>query len=61
MKNALNGLFKSADEYYNVISNTYRLLERSYDKKISIHAAGQWLLDNMYIIEEEYEKIKESK
>ena len=22
---------------------------------------GQWLLDNMYIIEEEYEKIKESK
>ena len=61
MKNALNGLFKSADEYYSVISNTYRLLERSYDRKISIHAAGQWLLDNMYIIEEEYEKIKESK
>lgn len=61
MKNTLNGLFKSAEEYYEVISNTYKLLERSYDKKISIHSAGQWLLDNMYIIEEEYENIKESK
>ncbi len=61
MKNTLNGIFKLADEHYKIIRNTYELLEKSYEKKISIHSAGQWLLDNMYIIEQEYENIKESK
>ncbi len=44
-----------------IILKTYNILEKSYEKNISIHSAGQWLLDNMYIIEEEYEKINESK
>ncbi len=61
MKNALNDLFRDAESHYKNISDTYKLLEKSYEKKISIHSAGQWLLDNMYIIEEEYQKIKDSK
>ncbi len=61
MKNTLNEIFNLAEEHFNIIKNTYELLEKSYEKKISIHAAGQWLLDNMYIIEQEYQNIKESK
>lgn len=39
MKNALNELFKDAEEHFKVINDTYDLLEKSYDKKVSIHAA----------------------
>ena len=39
MKNALNELFKDAERHFKNISYTYNLLEKSYEKKISIHAA----------------------
>ena len=61
MKNTLNKIFKEADRYYKVISKTYKILLKTYDMKIQIHSAGQWILDNMYIIEENYNEIKESK
>ena len=39
MKNALNELFKDAQNHFKIINDTYNLLEKSYDKKISVHAA----------------------
>ncbi len=61
MKYTLNSIFKEADENYKIIEQTNRLLETTADLKIQTHAAGQWILDNMYIIEEQYEDIKEDK
>ena len=61
MENTLNMLFKEAKNNYDIRYKTYKVLEKSYELKISIHTAGQWLLDNMYIIDEEYENIKEAK
>ena len=59
MKHTLNSIFKNAEQNYNIICKTHKLLESSYELKIPIHSAGQWILDNMYIIEEQYEEIKE--
>ncbi len=61
MKSTLCSIFKDADKNYKIIYNTYKMLEKSSDLKVPIHSAGQWILDNMYIIEEAYEEIKESK
>ena len=59
MKHTLKSIFKNAEQSYNIICKTHKLLESSYELKIPIHSAGQWILDNMYIIEEQYEEIKE--
>lgn len=59
MKHTLNSIFKEATENYSIICKTHKLLENSYELKIPIHSAGQWILDNMYIIEDEYEEIRE--
>lgn len=61
MKHTLNSIFKNAEQNYNIICKTHKLLESSYELKIPIHSAGQWILDNMYIIEEQYEEIKEAR
>ena len=61
MKNTLNEIFNEAKENFDLVSKTYRILETSFNRKISVHSAGQWLLDNMYIIEQEYYSIKEEK
>lgn len=37
---------------YNVIKEVYNILNEHVKLKISIHPAGEWLLDNFYIIEE---------
>ena len=39
---------------FKIIKATYDLLNMNSDLKIPSHSAGQWLLDNMYIIEQEY-------
>ena len=39
---------------FKFIKATYNLLNMNNELKISSHSAGQWLLDNMYIIEQEY-------
>ena len=59
MGNSVNALFKDANKYYNIILKTYKTLEKSYSLKLPIHSAGQWLLDNMYIIEQEYSTLKD--
>ncbi len=61
MEKSLKSLFNEAEKNYNIILSTYKILEKSNEIKISIHSAGQWLLDNMYIINEEYGNIKENK
>ena len=60
MEKSLNSLFNESEKNYRIRSSTYKILEKSNEIKIPIHSAGQWLLDNMYIIDEEYELIKGS-
>ena len=43
---------------FKLIKATYDLLNMNSDLKIPSHSAGQWLLDNMYIIEREYNVTK---
>ena len=43
---------------FRLIKATYNLLNMNSDLKIPSHSAGQWLLDNMYIIEQEYNTAK---
>ncbi len=60
MEARLYKLFVEANKNYKIIFKTYKILEKSYELKIPIHSAGQWILDNMYIIDQEYDNIKES-
>ena len=39
-------------ESFNVIKEVYNLLNEHLKLGIGIHPAGEWLLDNLYIIEE---------
>ena len=50
MKGKLNGIFKEAQRDYKIISKTYKILVKTFDMKIQMHSAGQWILDNMYIV-----------
>ena len=45
-------------ESYQIIEKTYNLLNEHLKLGISIHPAGEWLLDNLYIIEEAVKQIK---
>ena len=42
---------------YRFIEKTYNLLNEHIKLGIDIHSAGEWLLDNFYIIEETYKTI----
>ena len=46
------------DNNFRFITKTYDILNSHMKLKISIHPAGEWLLDNYYIIEETYKNIK---
>lgn len=45
-------------EDYKFILETYRLLDKHIKLGIKIHSAGEWLLDNFYIIEETVKSIE---
>lgn len=45
-------------ESYEVIKTVYNLLNEHLKIGISIHPAGEWLLDNFYIIEETVKQIQ---
>ena len=45
-------------EDYKFILETYNLLSKHLKLGIKIHSAGEWILDNYYIIEETYKTIK---
>ena len=42
---------------FKYIEKTYNLLNEHVKLNIDIHSAGEWLLDNFYIIEETYKTI----
>ncbi len=42
---------------FKFIEKTYNLLNEHVKLGIDIHSAGEWLLDNFYIIEETYKKV----
>ncbi len=46
------------NENFKFIQKTYDLLNEQIKKEISIYPAGEWLLDNFYIIEETIKNIK---
>lgn len=46
------------NDNYIFIEKTYNLLNEHIKKNIEIHPAGEWLLDNFYIIEETVKKVK---
>lgn len=45
-------------ENYAFILETYKLLDRHIKLGIKVHSAGEWLLDNFYIIEETVKSIE---
>ena len=45
-------------ESFKVIQEVYKLLNEHLKLGISIHPAGEWLLDNLYIIEETVKQIE---
>ncbi|MCI8587622.1 MAG: hypothetical protein HFJ49_03295, partial [Clostridia bacterium] len=45
-------------ENYEVIKTVYKMLNDNLKQEITIHPAGEWLLDNFYIIEEIVKVIK---
>lgn len=54
MQDYILPLYLEAIRNYKAIKLTYDLLNSVNDLKIPVHSAGQWILDNMYIIEQEY-------
>ena len=47
------------EENYAIIKEVYELLNEHVKQGISIHPAGEWILDNFYIIEETVKSIKQ--
>lgn len=54
MNKKTKDIFTELKQNYKIIEKTYNLLEKTQDLGIDIHPAGMWILDNMYIIEEQY-------
>ena len=54
MQDYILPLYLELRKNYKTINITYDLLNSASDLRIPIHSAGQWLLDNMYIVEQEY-------
>lgn len=45
------------NENFKFIQKTYNLLNEHIKKNINIYSAGEWLLDNFYIIEETVKRV----
>ncbi len=46
-------------ENFEIITQVYQLLNEHIKLKIPIHPAGEWLLDNYYVIEQTVKSIKQ--
>ncbi|NLC69610.1 MAG: glycosyl transferase, partial [Clostridiaceae bacterium] len=57
---ALKWLLSRMDGNYRVIAQTYKVLNNEVRKNLPVPPAAEWLLDNFYIIEEEFRDIKQS-
>ncbi len=51
---------KKLKENFETILRTYEILNEHLKLGIKIHSAGEWLLDNFYIIEETAKNIEKS-
>lgn len=60
MQENLLDIYFGLKQDFNFIKTTYNLLNKTSELKIATHSAGQWLLDNMYIIEQEFNTAKEA-
>lgn len=45
------------NENFKFIEKTYNLLNEHIKKNINIYSAGEWLLDNFYVIEETVKRV----
>ena len=54
MQDYILPIYLETKKNFKTIKLTYDLLNSTSTLKIPVHAAGQWLLDNMYVIEQEY-------
>lgn len=54
MQDYILPIYLETRKNYRTIKLTYELLNSVAALKIPVHSAGQWILDNMYIIEQEY-------
>ena len=54
MQDYILPIYLETRKSYRTIKLTHDLLNSTTSLKIPVHSAGQWLLDNMYIIEQEY-------
>ena len=54
MQDYILPIYLEMKKNYRTIKLTYELLNSVSGLKIPVHSAGQWILDNMYIIEQEY-------
>jgi len=54
MQDYILPIYLETRKNYRTIKLTYELLNSVASLKIPVHSAGQWLLDNMYIVEQEY-------
>ena len=59
MQDYILPIYLETKKNYRTIKLTYDLLNSTTALKIPVHSAGQWLLDNMYIIEQEYTVVLE--
>lgn len=59
MKKYLIPLCVEMDKSFNKIKETYNILNTSNELKLQLYSAGEWILDNMYIINQEYTVLKE--
>jgi hypothetical protein len=51
-------VIESLKKKYHIILETYNLLSKHIKMGIKIHSAGEWILDNFYIIEENVKSIQ---
>ena len=61
MNRKIKEIFNNLKHNYKIITKTYNILEKTKELDIDIHPAGIWILDNMYIIEEQYTDILKQK
>ncbi|MEG2275258.1 MAG: glucoamylase family protein [Clostridia bacterium] len=59
MKKYLIPLYQEMEKNYKTIKETYEILNTSNEIKLQLHSAGEWILDNMYIIEQEITILKQ--
>ncbi|WP_242847755.1 hypothetical protein [Fervidicella metallireducens] len=60
-KNGYNYLFDRLDENFDYITDVYKKLNAYSKGQLPLCPASEWLLDNYYIIEEQYKRLKQNK